>query len=152
MRKNVFLISAAVAATFTFGASAQVKADAAIEYRHSVFEVIGWNFKPMAAMVKGEAPYDKEAFAKRAANVATMAPMALEGFAPGTEKGDKEKTQAKPAIWEKMDDFKGKMSKLAEESTKLAAISKTGTFDEIKKQFGATGAACKACHDDYKQK
>ncbi len=152
MRKTAFLISAAVAATFALGATAQIKPDDAIEYRQGVYEVIGWNFKPMAAMVKGEVPYDKEAFAKRAANVAVMAPMALEGFTPGSNKGDKQKTQAKAAIWEKMDDFKAKMTKFTDESAKLAAISKTGTFDEIKKQFGATGAACKACHDDYKQK
>ena len=152
MRQAAFLISAAVAATFAFSAAAQVKPDTAIEYRQSVYEVIGWNFKPMVAMVKGEAPYDKEAFAKRAANVAVMAPMALEGFTPGSDKGDKQKTKAKAAIWEKMDDFKAKMAKLTEESAKLAAISKTGTFDEIKKQFGVTGATCKACHDDYKQK
>ena len=106
----------------------------------------------MAKMVKGEAPYDKEAFAKRAANVAIMAPMALEGFTPGSDKGDEQKTKAKPAIWQKMDDFKAKMTKFTDESAKLAAISKTGSFDDIKKQFGATGAACKACHDDYKQK
>jgi cytochrome c556 len=79
-----------------------------------------------------------------------MAPMVLEGFGPGTDKGAP--TKAKPEIWTKMDDFKSKLAKMNEEATKLAAISKTGSFDEIKKQFGATGASCKACHDDYKNK
>ena len=44
------------------------------------------------------------------------------------------------------------MDKLNTETTKLAAIAKAGTFDEIKKQFGATGEACKACHDDFRVK
>ena len=150
MRKHVFFIAAAVSAMLVGGVSAQVKPEKSIEYRQGVYRVIGWNFGAMAAMVKGTVPYDKEAFAKRAANVAVMAPMVLEGFGPGTDKGAK--TEAKPEIWTKMDDFKTKLAKMNEEAAKLAAISKTGSFDEIKKQFGDTGASCKACHDEYKTK
>ncbi len=150
MRKGIFFIAAAISAMLVSGVSAQAKPEKSIEYRQGVYRVIGWNFGMMGAMVKGEAPYDKEVFAKRAANVATMAPMVLEGFGPGTDKGAK--TEAKPEIWTKMDDFKSKLGKMSEEATKLAAISKTGSFDEIKKQFGATGASCKACHDEYKMK
>jgi cytochrome c556 len=29
---------------------------------------------------------------------------------------------------------------------------KTGNLDQVKKAFGATGQACKACHDDYRDK
>jgi cytochrome c556 len=150
MRKAAFLISAVISATFAFGASAQAKPEKSIEYRQGVYKVIGWNFGPMAGMMKGEIPYDKEAFAKRAAIVAQMGPLAIEGFGPGTDKGAK--TEAKAEIWTKMDDFKTKMTKMNEETVKLAAIAKTGSLDEIKKQFGATGASCKACHDDYKNK
>ena len=151
MRKLVLAVSA-VAAMVTAGAAlAQSAADKSIKYRQGVLNVVGWNFGPMAAMVKGERPYDKEAFARMAKNVATMGPMAMEGFGPGTDKGGVE-TKAKPEIWTKMDDFKSKMTKMNDEATKLAAISQTGTLDEIKKQFGATGATCKACHDDYKNK
>ena len=152
MRKAAFLISAIistiVSASFAIGASAQAKPETSIEYRQGVYKVIYWNFVPMAGMVKGDAPYDKEAFAKRAAIVAQMAPLILEGYGPGTDKGAK--TRAKPEIWTKMDDFKTKLAKMNEEATKLAAIAKTGTFDEIKKQFGATGKSCKACHDEYR--
>ena len=150
MRKGLFFIAAAVSAMLISGVSAQAKPEKSIEYRQGVYRVIGWNFGMMSAMVKGDVPYDKEVFAKRAANVAMMAPMVLEGFGPGTDKGAK--TEAKPEIWTKMDDFKSKLSKMNDEATKLAAISKTGSFDEIKKQFGATGASCKACHDEYKVK
>jgi cytochrome c556 len=130
MRKAVFLIAAAVSATLVSGASAQMKPETPIEYRQGVYRVIGWNFGPMAAMVKGDVPYDKEAFAKRAANVATMAPMVLEGFGPGTDKGAP--TKAKPEIWTKMDDFKSKLAKMNEEATKLAAISKRAASMRLK--------------------
>lgn len=149
MRTSVIAISALTASLLSSVAAAQAKPDDAIKYRQGVYRVIGWNFAPMAAMVKGEKPYDKEAFARHAANVDFAGRLAHEGFTPGSEKGD---TKAKPEAWSKPDDFKAKFTKLNEETSRLAAISKTGSFDEIKKQFGATGAACKACHDEYKNK
>ncbi len=150
MRKTSFLVSAAVSALLVGAASAQVKPEQAIEYRQSIYTVLGWNWKPMVAMAKGEKPYDKDAFARNAANVEFMSKLAIEGFTPGSDKGAK--TEAKPEIWAKMDDFKAKMDKMNAEATKLAAVAKTGSFDDIKKQVAATGASCKACHDDYRTK
>lgn len=150
MRKAAFLIAATVSAVIATNVLAQAKPEASIKYRQGVYGIMGWNFGPMAAMVKGEKPYDKEAFAKHAANVAKVSPMALEGFGSGTDKGAD--TKAKPEIWAKIDDFKSKMAKMNEETAKLAEVANTGSFDDIKKQFGATGGSCKACHDDYKNK
>lgn len=149
----VKIAAVAIVATATLAAStafAQAKPEDAIAYRQGAFKVIGWNFGPMAGMVQGRIPYDKDGFAKRAANVAAVAAMPLEGFGPGTDAGAP--TKAKPEVWSKADDFKAKMMKMNEEATKLAAIAKTGSLDDIKKQFGATGATCKACHDDYRNK
>ena len=150
MRKCLFAVSAIVGALVTGSVSAQVKPEDVIKYRQAVYKVMGWNFAPMAAMVKGEKPYDKEAFVRHAMIVSQMSPLAMEGFAVGSDKGADSK--AKPEIWTKSADFKEKMDKMVGESKKLAAIASTGSFDEIKKQFGATGGACKACHDDYKNK
>lgn len=151
MRKFALTIAAALTLAAAGTAFAQSAADKAIKYRQGVYAIIGWNFGPMAAMVKGEKPYDKEAFAKHAKNVAAVSHMVIEGFGPGTDKGAIE-TKAKPEIWAKMDDFKSKMNKMNDEVAKLASVSQSGSFDDIKKQFGATGGACKACHDDYRNK
>lgn len=150
MRKCLFAVSAIVVALTTGSAAAQVKPEDIIKYRQSVYKVMGWNFAPMAAMVKGEKPYNKEAFARHAIILSQMSPLAMEGFATGSDKGADSK--AKPEIWTKSADFKEKMDKMMGETKKLAAIADTGSLDEIKKQFGATGGACKACHDDYKVK
>lgn len=144
-----FALASALATLSISAAQAQVKPEDVIKYRQGAYKVIGWNMGPMAAMVKGEMPYNKEAFARHAEIVAFVGKLTMEGFKPGTEKGD---TKVKPEAFTKMDDFKSKMNKMNEESAKLAAISKTGSLDDIKKQFGATGATCKACHDDYKSK
>lgn len=133
-------------------AMAQASAQQALadtKYRQSTFSVIGRNMGTMGAMAQGKAPYEKERFAKSAEVIALLATIAHEGFSPGS---DKTPTKAKPEIWAKMDDFKGKMEKFKTESAKLAAVSRTATDVELFKQFGATGATCKACHDEYQSK
>ncbi len=148
MLKGIALASA-VAGLVSAPLFAQAKPEDAIKYRQGAYRVIGWNMGPMAAVVKGEVPYNKEDFARRAEIVAFVSKLTLEGFTPGTDKGE---TKVKPEAFAKMDDFKAKMTKMNEETAKLAAVAKTGSFDDIKKQFGATGASCKACHDDYKSR
>lgn len=150
MRKSLIAVSAIAMAVVTGNATAQAKPEDVIKYRQSVYKVMGWNFAPMAAMVKGEKPFDKEAFTRHAMILSQMSPLAMEGFAAGSDKGAE--TKAKPEIWTKSADFKEKMDKMVGETKKLAAIASTGSFDDIKKQFGATAGSCKACHDDYRNK
>jgi cytochrome c556 len=136
----------------SFAASAAVLADAAedaIKYRKGVFQVVKWNFGPMGAMIKGEMPYDKDGFARRAEAVATMSKMALEGFPKGSDMGAD--TTAKPNIWEEWDNFKAGMEKFEAASAKLAEVSKSGEMDAIKAQFGETAKTCKGCHDHFRQ-
>jgi cytochrome c556 len=121
----------------------------AIEYRQAAFEVLVWNFAPLGAMVKGKIPFDAKTFAERAANVAFLSKMPIEGFIPGSDKGE---TDAKPAIWQNWDDFKARMGKLQEEAAKLAEVAKTATkVEEVAQQFGETGQVCKGCHEKYRE-
>jgi cytochrome c556 len=125
------------------------KPEDAIKYRQGVFRVIGWNFGSMAAMAKGQKPYDKEVFARNAEIVAYMSKLPLEGFTPGSETGD---TKAKPEVWLNMDDFKAKLEKMQQEVAALEKVAKTGNFNAAKDQLGEAGSACKDCHDKYRNK
>jgi len=133
----------------TSSAFAQAKPEDAIKYRRGVYAVIGWNFGPMAAMAKGDRPYDAADFARRAEIVAYMSKLPLEGFVEGSETGD---TKAKPEIWLDMDDFKAKLEKMQAEAAKLAEVAKKGDLAASKAQLGETGKACKACHDKFRNK
>ncbi len=150
MRKFRFVVLAAAVCLISANAAAQTKPEDIIKYRQSVYKVMLWNFGPMGAMVKGDKPYDKDAFARHALILSQVSPLVMEGFAVGSDKGAE--TKAKPDIWEKSAEFKEKMDNMVGETKKLSTVASSGSFDEIKKQFGATGKACKACHDEFKNK
>lgn len=144
---SMFAIAATLGATLA--AAAAVKPETAIHYRQSVYTMIGWNFAPLASMVKGKTPFDTVEFSRHADRIAFLAPQLLEGFPPGSDTGAK--TEAKPDIWKNMDDFKIKMNDLVVQSKALADISKTGDETKMKDQFKKTAGACKACHDKYRE-
>ena len=149
MRIIALSLGLAVTLSMTSSAVAQVKPEDAIKYRKSVYAVMGWNFGPLAAMAKGDKPYDKDEAIRRSANIAFVSRLPLEGFIPGSDLGE---TKAKPEIWDNLDDFKSKLEKMQGETAKLADVAKLGDFNALKAQIGETGKACKACHDKYRNK
>lgn len=77
-------------------ASAAVKPETAIHYRQSVYTMIGWNFMPLAQMVKGKTAFDAAEFPGHADRIWFLAPQLLEGFPTASDSGAK--TEAKPDI------------------------------------------------------
>ncbi len=144
------MIVSALAVGFVATASAQFeKPEDAITYRQAVMAVIGQHFGRMAAVVKGQSPYDQRAFEKNAAIVSVLGPLPWEAFLfPGTDKG---KTDLKPAAFKERDKFMQDAQKMEAEAAKLAEIAKTGDLNAIKAQFGETGKSCKTCHDNFRK-
>ncbi|MCC7548474.1 MAG: cytochrome c [Burkholderiales bacterium] len=128
---------------------AQQKPEDAIRYRQSALFLLGQHFGPLAAMVQGKMPYDRDVATRNAALAETMSKLPWDRFGPGTDKGD---TKAKPGIWTNQADFKAKADRMQAEVARLAQVSKTGDFDALRVQVGETGKACKACHDEYRNK
>jgi len=134
------------------GAQAQApfkKAEDAIKYRQSGMFIMAQHFGRIAAVVKGEKPYDKDEVAMNAATAEQMSKLPWGGFVAGTDSGD---TAAKPEIWTDAAKFKSDAEKMQKEMSKLAEVTKGGDLAAIKTQVGATGKTCKACHDDFKKK
>lgn len=119
-------------------------------YRQSWFALVAGNFGPMAAMLKGDMPYDEARMQAHASDLsALMSVDVMRGFGPGSDKGT---TRAKPEIWENKEDFQSKMDDMAKAVAELNTAAQAGDKKMIGQKFGATGQACKACHDDYKSK
>jgi cytochrome c556 len=125
------------------------KAEDAIKYRKSALFVMGQHFGRMGAVVKGDRPYDKEEFARNAAIAEEMSKLPWAAFVAGSDKGE---TRAKPEVWTDAAKYKAAAEKMQHEMSKLASAAKGGDMNAIKAQFGETGKACKACHDDYRMK
>lgn len=137
---------------FAVPASAQfAKPEDAIKYRQSSLSVMGTHFGRIGAMVNGRVPFDAKVAAENAEVVADLAKLPWAAFGPGTEKGAIP-SRAKSEIWAEQAKFKELSEKMVLETTKLQAAAKSGNADALKTAFGATGATCKACHDNYQAK
>lgn len=149
MKVFVPFVLAAAAAAVAVPAQAQfAKAEDAIKYRKSALSVMATHFGRVAAMANGRMPFDAGAAASNAALAETMSKLPWAGFGDGTDKGD---TKARPEVWTDKAKFTAASEKMQGEMTKLALVTKGGNLDAIKAQAGATGAACKACHDDFRK-
>ncbi len=147
--KAALFCSVAALATAGVSAAEPTPAERAVGYRKGVFHAIAWNFGPMAGMVKNEIPFDADNFALRAQRVAFLSTLPLEGFIPDSRVGN---TDAKPAVWEEMDEFKSMMQTFETEAGKLAEVAKDATeVAAVRPQFAQVGQACKDCHDKFKE-
>ena len=129
---------------------AQTKPEDAIKLRQSAMKLIGYNFGSIGAMVNDKKPYNKDEAIRNANRIDALSNHPFEFFGPGTDKGADHKALA--AVWKDTAKFTSVAEKMQTEAAKLAQVAKTGDVAALKSQFGATAQACKACHDDYKEK
>ena len=146
--KKTALAALALAAIAVPAFAQQVKVEDQIKYRRAAYTLMGLNFGSLGAMAQDKKPYNQEEAQRNADFVAMLSTVPKGYFGEGTDKD----TKAKPEIWAKRADFDSKMDKMVSEAQKLPAVVRGGDLAAFKKQVGDVGAACKACHDDYRAK
>lgn len=146
--KRVAIAAAMMAATAFTVQAQQVKPENQIKYRKAAYQLMNLNFGSLAAMAEDKKPYNKDEATRNAEFVALLATVPKGFFGEGTDKD----TKAKPEIWAHRADFDAKMDKMVAEAQKVPAVVRAGDMAAFKKQVGDLGAACKACHDDYRAK
>ena len=155
MKKNFLIINLIGGilgvSLLTVAHAAGPKPEEVVDYRQSVYTVIGWNFQPIGAMVKGEIPFDAAAVARHAQYVELMSQAALEGFPKGSGPEAVKDTEAKAEIWTNWDQFETAMKNFQQEAAKLTEVAKGGDEAAIKAQFGKTAETCKACHKEFRK-
>ena len=62
------------------------------------------------------------------------------------------KSEALPVIWEQVPTFKQRAAGLAGAAHQTAAVAASGNLDATKAAANNIGAACKACHDTFREK
>jgi len=146
--KRVVILAAVLLAGACFDTAAQHKPENVIHYRQSAMTLIGWNYAPLSAMVKGKLAWDAKEFALHAERIAQLAPQIHEGFAKGSDKGAE--TDATADIWANPEDFQGRITDFVNASKALADVAKSGDEGKMKEEFKKLAGACKGCHDKYK--
>ncbi len=125
------------------------KPEDAVSYRKAVMQVIGRHFGQMAAVVKDQQPYDKDAFEFDSKVVAMMARLPWEAsLVPGSYAGD---TTLKEKALKDRDGFLAAAQKFEDASQELLTAAAGGDRGAIKSKFGATAKTCSACHKAYRK-
>ncbi len=123
--------------------------------RQGMLQLAGFNLGILAAMAKGERPYDAKLAALSAKNVHLVSMVDQSALWPqGSDNANPElkgKTGAKPGLWSNMPDVQKKHAAWEEAAGKLAKVAGDG-LDALKPAVGEVGKSCKSCHDDYRAK
>jgi cytochrome c556 len=126
------------------------KPEDAIRYRQAVMTVIGHHFGALAAVVKGQTPFEKEGVEKDARVIRTMSQLPWEAsMVPGSYSGN---TTLKASVQTEKDRFMDIAKKFERASKDLLEAARSGDEGAVKAQFGEVAQNCKACHSTYRNK
>jgi cytochrome c556 len=125
----------------------------ALESRKAVFTLIEANFRPLGAILKGDAPFDAAAAQKRADRIVFLAGLLDENFPESSNLGEPD-SKAKAALWEQRADFEQKLKRFQDHAAALVEVSATekGATEAFDGAVATAAQDCKGCHDAYKTK
>jgi len=144
------LMAVSVGSAQTGAQTPEQQAEKAVKTRQGLFDVQAFAFGPVGAMLKG-APVDPAVVQKQAARIQMTSGMVAEVFQLDTRKFPA-KSKASQLIWDKKPDFEKKATDLQNAAATLEMVARKGERGAILEAAGKVGEACKACHDDFREK
>lgn len=147
-------VSASLCASLILGMAqapdvqAHAGASGVVKERMEMMKALGGEMKKLAAMFKGEVPYDPSAVAAAANWIEDHSGGRLLRLFP--EGSNDDPSEATQEVWRHWPDFEAKADDLGTEAAALAAAADAGK-GEAKAAFGTLAGACKACHLDFKK-
>lgn len=125
----------------------------AIKARQGEMQLRAFNAGPLFGMAKGQVEYDAELASKLAANLKLLLDLDNgRAWAGGTHiEAYPGKTTALKKIWDTYPEIADYGKNYAKAVNALAAVAGNGQ-DALKSEIGNLGKACKACHDDFREK
>lgn len=146
----VWTLAAALLAGGTALAQEASPGGKAVLARQGRMKELAKAFGGTGAELRKESP-DKAAVTAGAAQAKALAQALPTWFPKGSGPEAGVKTAAKAEIWSDADGFEAAAMRLQSETAKLADLAAGGDLDAIKAQARATGGACNACHEKYRQ-
>ena len=146
-QRSIVLLT--IAALMPTVAAADEHIQRAVDTRQGLLKVVGFYMGPIVGMAREQIPYDADRVKANAEAIAALAPMIPDVFRSDT-RGSDIPTEALDKIWDNGADFADKAATVAARAADLASATADGQGAAMK-AFGAMGASCKACHDEYRQ-
>lgn len=127
------------------------KSEDQIGFRKATFKFYALNVARIKANLEGN--FDINVVKTSANALAGAAQTKVETlFGEGSDKSSTQKTEAKPEVWLKKDEFDKLAQKNRDAADALVVAVQSGDKSKIAEAFGNLGKSCKACHDDFKAK
>jgi cytochrome c556 len=146
MSKGIWSLLAA--ATLAIGLSSAAMAEMGpIESRQACMKANGKMMGVMAAIIKGEKPYDKAAIDAAVSTTEQACAGWANWWGDDTKPGGAIETEAKAEIWS---DKAGFDAASANYMKAFSAVKATADEASFKAAFPALGATCKSCHEKYR--
>jgi cytochrome c556 len=142
------LLACALSATL---ALAHEGATGVVKERQDLMESQKDAMKVIGDMAKGKTPFDAAPATKAANDIHTTAKKIHDLFPEGSG-GEKNKSDALPAVWENWDRFTANADDLATAADALAKALGDSASEAWKPAFQKVGEACKSCHEDFRAK
>ncbi len=144
-RFSTSLVLGAILAT-----AAIADTDPAVEARQAQFSLYSFNLAVLGGMAQGRIDYDAGAAQTAADNLFHLTRHDQGRMWPeGTDTASIDGTRALPDIWEDFDSFVDRFVALQGAAESLQGVAGDG-LDALRPAVGQLGAACGACHDDFR--
>lgn len=124
--------------------------EGSLKYRQNLMSAIGAEMGAISDIVKYGLPFPDHVV-RHAQTIAGHAELVPAAFERRVVDGP---TDAKPAIWEKPDDFREKVQKMKDAASQLAAIASDSNDEapgEVARLAKALGDACGDCHKSFRK-
>ncbi len=147
MRGTKRRMMGAIVVSVAFAISvAAMTATEAIQQRQQEMEGVRDGMKTLAAIAKGQQPFDAGVVKTSGAKIAGHLDRAAELFPEGSDSGEVQ-TWAKPEIWTDRESFDQIFASTRQAAVDLEAVTAAAEFPPA---LGKLGNGCKSCHDLYR--
>ncbi len=148
MKKRLLTILSCLAATTTL--AHQQTGDDRVDYRQGAYKIMGWHMGILGDMARGETAFDLDRAREAAHHLQWAERLTATTYTPDTKQT--KKSRLLPKAWRDMGAFADRGKTLKNEIDALVSDLEAGNEGAAKQRIGEVGKACKACHDDFREK
>jgi cytochrome c556 len=121
-----------------------------VDYRQGAYRIMGWHMGLLGDVARGEKPFELEQVRDAVRHLQWAERLTATTYTPDTR--NVTASRLLPKAWQDMEQFVDRGRSLKQAIDTLAGHAQAGEEATIKAAIGEVGKACKACHDDFREK